>query len=271
MERFMSIDILLTVAQVVVGLLLAGVGIEMANNPPQTSGKKWTYRVIFIVLGIFAVGITIGQAVKTGRDQQEARTLTDNERRDAQRDRLDRAKEIGNLQGQLQSMQQVLGHVLSNSDPKQSAAMWKSIFSSAALQRPAIERMSNKELQSKVISYANDLRKFIADFEVKERGHIDQQMAAMRAVPTEDRSKQTQIWNEQNQITANMYSQLTLDFKENYLGNAITYRDELLRRLGPQPADTGINRPLALDGWIAPMSVDATATYLDKLARKLPE
>jgi hypothetical protein len=167
-------------------------------------------------------------------------------------------------------MQQVLGHVLSNSDPKQTAGIWRSIFSSATLQRPAIERMSPKELQSTVVSFANQLRTFVADFEAKQRNHIDQQMAAMRAIPREDEAKRNQVWNEQNQIIANMYGQFSLEFKQTYLGNGITYRDELLRRLGPQPTETGINAPLALDGWIAPMSVDATATYLDKLARKLP-
>ncbi len=266
----MTVDIILVALQVVVGLLLAGVGIEMANNPPQTRQQKWIYRGIFIVLGIFAVGITIGQAVKTGRDQQEVKRLGDSERQVAQQDRLDRAKEVGSLQGQLQSMQQVLGHVLSNSDPKQTAVMWRGIFSSATLQRPAIERMSSKDLQSRVVSFANQLRTFVADFETKQRNHIDQQMATMRAIPREDQAKQNQVWNEQNQIIANMYGQFSLEFKQNYLGNAITYRDELVRRLGPQPVEAGaMGRPLALDGWIAPMSVDATATYLDKVARKL--
>jgi hypothetical protein len=251
-------------------LLLAGVGIEMANNPPQTSTHKWIYRSVFVALGIFATGITLGQAIKASRDQQDVKRIGDSERQAAQQDRLDRTKEVGNLQGQLQSMQQVLGHVLSNSDPKQTAVIWKGIFSSATLQRPAIERMSPKDLQSRVVSFANQLRTFVTDFELKQRNHITQQMTAMQAIPREDEAKRNQVWNEQNQLISNMYGQFSLEFKQNYLGNAITYRDELLRRLGPQPAETGINVPLALDGWIAPMSIDATATYLDKLARKLP-
>jgi hypothetical protein len=63
-------DIVFTVAQVFVGLLLAGVGIEMANNPPQTTKHKWIYRSVFIVLGILATGITLGQAIKASRDQR---------------------------------------------------------------------------------------------------------------------------------------------------------------------------------------------------------
>lgn len=149
--------------------------------------------------------------------------------------------------------------------------LFQGIFSSAALQRPAIERMSNKDLQAKVISFATDLRKFVADFNTKQAQHTGQQMAAVEAIPSQDRTKQMQVWNEQNQITANMYSQFALEFKQNYFGPAVTYRDELLRRLGPQPAETNsLNRPLALDGWVAPLSIDATANYLDKVARKLP-
>jgi hypothetical protein len=266
----MAIDILLTAAQVILGLLLAGVGIEMANSPPETSKHKWIYRSIFIVLGVLATGIAVGQAVNTSRHQQEANRLADSERRAAQQDRIDRAKEVGNLQGQLQSMQQVLGQVLSNSDPKQTTAMWKGIFSSANLQRPAIERMSSKELQSKIISFANDLRKFVSDFEDRQRNQIEQQMIAIGAIPREDRAKLDQVWNQQNQIVANMYSQFSLDFKQVYLGTALMYRDELLRRLGPEPIkrERG-SRPLALEGWVAPIGVDETASYLERLARML--
>lgn len=102
----MNIDIILTIAQIIVGLFLAAVGVEMANNPPQTAKQKWMYRSIFIALGILAIGITVGQAINTDRNQRAEKQIADNDRTTAEQDRLDRVKEVSNLQGQLQSMQQ---------------------------------------------------------------------------------------------------------------------------------------------------------------------
>jgi len=68
-------------------------------------------------------------------------------------------------------------------------------------------------------------------------------------------------------------NQFQLNYKNDFEVDAINYRDELIRRLGPQgppnvPGPAHI--PLSLNGWIAPMSVNATAYYLEELAKKLP-
>jgi hypothetical protein len=62
------------------------------------------------------------------------------------------------------------------------------------------------------------------------------------------------------------------DFRTQFAGVANNYREELLRRLGPEPIkrETG-SRPLALEGWVTLIGVDETIVYLHRLALKLPD
>src|SRR5258708_23218143 len=67
-----TFDIGLTVLNVVFGLILTGIGIEMVNNPPDTKTKKWVYRILFSVFGIAVVITTFIQSTSnTKRQEQE--------------------------------------------------------------------------------------------------------------------------------------------------------------------------------------------------------
>jgi hypothetical protein len=268
----MTIDIILTVMQVVVGLLLAGVGIEMANNPPQTTKQKWIYRSVFIVLGIFATGITLGQAVKASRDQQEAKRIGDNERQVAQQDRLERVKEVGNLQGQLQSMQQVLGHVLSNSDPKQTISILRSMSSPLIDTRSALEKMSNKVLKAKVLEFVGRMSEWSKQMHNAESAMWERSMNEMRSGTPADKTAQIEMMNKQSNQYMQFSNVFADDFRTQFAGAANNYREELLRRIGPEPIKREIgSRPLALEGWVTTIGVDETIVYMDRLARKLPD
>jgi hypothetical protein len=48
----MTKDIILFASSLLFTLALTGVGVEMANNPPTTKGKKWFYRGLFALFGI---------------------------------------------------------------------------------------------------------------------------------------------------------------------------------------------------------------------------
>lgn len=175
------------------------------------------------------------------------------------------------MQGQLDSINKVLGTVSNNNSPQQTAAILKSILPHIdAGGKSALEKMSAKDLRSKVIEFSNQLREFTFRNSQQEMDASLAMQAEMRAIPNDDKSRRDQAWNKSVQQLLQRSNQFGLDFKEQYLGTAISYTDELIRRLGPQPVETGLDRPLALEGWIVPTSIDATAVYLEKLARKLP-
>lgn len=69
----MTVDILLTLLNVIWGLLLTGIGIEMVNNPPTTARKKWIYRTAFLLLGCAVIATTFSQSVGTASEQESAR------------------------------------------------------------------------------------------------------------------------------------------------------------------------------------------------------
>jgi hypothetical protein len=57
-------DTVLTVLNVVWGLILTGIGIEMVNNPPgDVRWKKWFYRILFMVFGSAVIVTTFVQSV----------------------------------------------------------------------------------------------------------------------------------------------------------------------------------------------------------------
>jgi len=70
----MTTDLLLTVLNVVFGLVLTGIGIEMVNNPPgEIRWKRWAYRILFIVFGIAVVVTTAMQSVRNQSEQERLR------------------------------------------------------------------------------------------------------------------------------------------------------------------------------------------------------
>jgi hypothetical protein len=66
----MTADTILTVTSVVITILIAGVGIEMANNPPSSSRDKWIYRLTFIGLGAGLVAVSVLISIRTNRERR---------------------------------------------------------------------------------------------------------------------------------------------------------------------------------------------------------
>ena len=91
----MTTDTVLTLLNVVWGLMLTGIGIEMVNSPPGNDPKKkWGYRILFCVLGGAVVATTLLQSSRTATEQTAERKQHDNEQ--------------GKLEGKLDLMSDVL-------------------------------------------------------------------------------------------------------------------------------------------------------------------
>jgi hypothetical protein len=67
----MNIDIFLQIVFGVLTVFLTGIGVEMANNPPQTDRRKWMYRSAFLVAGIALIGVNSVQAARNTHQQQD--------------------------------------------------------------------------------------------------------------------------------------------------------------------------------------------------------
>jgi hypothetical protein len=92
-----NLDLALLVLSIILTVLLALVGVEMANNPPTTAKHKRIYRSVFITIGFFLIVVTYGQGVRNGNEQQRLRT--------------DASDRQGELEGRLNQMQGKLNNI----------------------------------------------------------------------------------------------------------------------------------------------------------------
>jgi hypothetical protein len=78
----MRLDFWLTLLNVVFGLGIALIGVEMVNNPPTSSRLKWIYRTLFIVLGVAVVITTAFQSARSSEEQARTKTEADKTERE---------------------------------------------------------------------------------------------------------------------------------------------------------------------------------------------
>jgi hypothetical protein len=168
-----------------------------------------------------------------------------------------------------------------NSSPQQLATALRAAAPAKVDDRPALQKMSNKKLLDSVVAFAKHLRTLVAQNEQQEE---DNSMHWHDAIPfpttqppTEEQKKgfgSSVGANESTSPAALKSVSANLTYKNDFQVDAVNYRDELIRRLGPQgPPNVPGRIPisLSLNGWVAPQSVDATADYLEELAKKLPD
>lgn len=274
----MTTDALLAIAVgVLIPFLLAVAGGALAIKalPPETkSSEKSIWISAFI--GLFLVGVVLAfcQQVRMTTLQTTA-------------DEKDHQKEVKNegeikyTQGQLDSINKVLAQAIQTGGaPDKSltnallkGAMQASQARSFGVEPPAIQRMTNAQLKAKVMDFVQQLRKMSADVSAQTRQLSDAQMEATRSAKAEDRNKE---WDEFSARIGQLYISHSQQIQSCCVVTATEYRDEMLRRLGPENPSDFQKFPFTF--WMAAgtvlgsaneMTLDHTASYLEFLARKL--
>src|SRR3989442_1781022 len=142
----LSTDLVISVGIWVSGLGMSLLGIEMTIHPPvEGDNKKWWYRSIFIVLGISFIGLSVWQFDRLEKKETLAMERHQNEQ----------IRNEGNLkymQGQLDTINKVLGTLSNTSGLQQTVAILKSLLPQMPQVigpgQTALEKMSNKQLRS---------------------------------------------------------------------------------------------------------------------------
>lgn len=272
----MLLDIVLNVAVYGLPIVLAGVGVYVTIYPPDQQNKRlWTASMLgFCVITLVAIGCQQYRATAASGKIQ-----ADNARQQGELKDSLHSNELSNqyLRGQLDTMAKVLGQVATGQSDtgKIMLSALGGIVKQAAVAsdtRSAIEKMSNPVLRSKTLQLTKEMIEWAGKMDQAQRIMSDQRMAEMRTIGRTDKPKVDSAWNAWNLRDEQFFSNYQTEFRRDFLGAALAYRDELIRRLGPQPTpNSSQERPLALEGWIAPLSVPWTAAYLQRLAYKLPE
>jgi len=78
----MNLDVSLLLASILFTILLAAVGVEMANAPPTSNKARWTYRASFIIFGVLLIGTTYWQGKRNTEEQNRIRVEAQVQQRD---------------------------------------------------------------------------------------------------------------------------------------------------------------------------------------------
>jgi hypothetical protein len=129
-----------------------------------------------------------------------------------------------------------------------------------------IRMLTNGELKTRVLKLANNMRDFETNFK-KEEYTRDLNISSSQGTE----AQKQQQWNQKVNQSILRRQEYDNEFRKRYQGESISYRDELLRRLNiiaPQEEKNVI----ALQGFLAgPSPISDLSTYLETLARQLPE
>ncbi len=131
--------------------------------------------------------------------------------------------------------------------------------------RGPLRTLTDAQLREEVIAFANTLRDFEHNFHSEE---LTRMLNQQRLTGTEE--EKIQKWQQQSNEMLMRHSQFQNEFKKRFLGKALGYRDELLRRLNII-APTYEREVIAFQGMLAGVSpISDMANYLERLARQLP-
>jgi len=229
----MTVDALLEIlVSVVIPCVLAlAEGILAARS---LSDERWAERSLWIALfvGLLVLAIVLAFV-------QQVRLST----RERAAGLMQQAKDIeseGNIkytQGQLDSINKILAQVVS-ADTSGSQTLTKALLQGAftasskggGVEPPAIQRMTNAQLRAKVSEFVNAMRKECSDYMTRTETQGSEDFENLEKLPPAERDKAFQ--KSTNRTVTNMNNNLRL--QQVYVGDATEYKEELLRRLGPQ-------------------------------------
>jgi hypothetical protein len=221
--------------------------------------SKW-YKPVIILCGSIMLCLIIFQAITT----QEQEIVANREKQEQKNKTDDLTKSLANVQGQLVTMSQFIAAQTPN--PSQRVPQL-----SKELQQ-YIRTFSNYQLWTIVWEFTGDMNDFEDKFEKEERQRlsllIPQSMGGPFKMTIEDNEKE---WHQELITSAQRYIEFNNEFRRRFLTNALTYRNELLRRLNtvPPEQEKGV---IALQGYLAGSKpILQLSNYLNGLALSLPK
>jgi hypothetical protein len=283
----MTIDGLLSLAlAIVIPFLLAAAGGVLAVRTLGDAAEKkekWVWIGVFILLLVIGIVLGVIQQVRI-TDQQRTADV------DAAAERLRNEGNVKYTQGQLDSINKVLAQVVgevkssNSSTPEVTKALLEGALlasnRSNGIEAPAIQKMSNAQLRSKVIDLANDMSSFASQADVAQEQRDIQHMSTMADARVKDGGvspgpNQQKAWNIYTQSEQANYTNLSLMISQKYVGISTQYHQELERRLGPQKSSSSTEDVTALwsiipTGHYSTTGLNVTAAVLERMARNLP-
>jgi hypothetical protein len=282
-------DILLAVIVGLCGAAMAALGVYVSFVPlslsdgslPFLKRRRVWVSALFVFLTLVIVGLSAIQTYRNGKQQSElVGSLSDVNQKLITTQNALQSSALSQefMKGQLSGLSMMVGKL--NSDgSSDSANLVKALHQigndqskSTGVEPPAIQRLTTSQLREKVNEFANNLRKATNDFREQQRQHFMNAQQEIYSIPGDQTDKRNKAIL--NMETSELVEEQNFELKirQEYFDDATMYRDELLRRLGPQPP-SGDWPAFWVGGAgmaiINEYSCDKTADYLQHLARQL--
>jgi hypothetical protein len=249
-----------------------------APNTPQVR----TYKIRFAAVVGFGLLLIVTQGIRNGLAQNAFNSQLSEmkERLSDMRGRMNVLLDLTlhppinpEIHHVYEAVDEIEGTLKRNGPTKVAEPVRPAITKSPPPSAPAVSvvdstrLMTNQELRKHVISLANAMRDFEHNYRLQEEQE-EQDQNNKKPVGNET---QEQVWRRQISASMKSRSDYENEFRKQYLGEASAYRDELLRRLNITPPKEEEMLP-ALRGAIAgPDPLSDLGTYLERLARQLPD
>jgi hypothetical protein len=258
-------NIILTVILYLSQSVLAILGIYVSLKPLPIERHRLMI-IVFIVVTISGISSGIGLQILAElekKNQQHQHKIEIKEQKDLI---VNINKELYQshlsqeyMKGQLNAMGLLIGK---GSDKMASA------FEKMAQSYTQTVTTSNKQICLNTLDLVKRMQKFEYDTRAVKNQLSNREQSAMMAAKT--KQEKDVIWEQYTAQLTQFYDREEYDFRTTLLGEAIYLRDELLKRLPPQPQQKPERHLSAFEGRLVGYSaVGETATYLENLARKL--
>jgi hypothetical protein len=224
--HFLDLNIILPLVSVSLTLFLAGIGIEMANDPPASKRAKWIYRIMFGVVAFLIISVTYSQEKRNKDEQVKIQAQASQQTNEIQ-------TQYNTVSTKLSDINVLVQHS-SKLTPEQLANSVQTIISSIPKQEPASPRDA---LPNPVRSSSLSDSDLCAEFPglIEELGRKAQLYMAdytqFNSIPVGTMEEQNKQMNERN----NRKLQAGLDFikyNRDLLNRADYLRDELELKTG---------------------------------------
>lgn len=189
----MNWDIALPMVSLLLTVLLAYIGIEMANRPPTSSIAKWIYRSIFTLIGALLLVVNYRQAVRSINEQARIRTDANTEQRKIE-------AQYNQVQGTLNNITRFVSQPHPNLDPQQITAIVRAMAGTAEPQKDRLDALLALEMPgiiSKLQQQADALRGYYADWEANDDNEVSRARIRKEDMPTPEMNRLLSKFREQ--------------------------------------------------------------------------
>ena len=212
------------------------------------TSTKTIHRWLFGIFGAVAVILIVAQGIVSEQQQSV------------------KDKEIGGLKEQVSGLKgsiDILAMVIVR--PKEDGA--KSSYKKTSVPvtvSKSIQDLSNPELRERTIKICNAMRDFENNYKIQRDNLLNTRFVHGT------KEQELQAWQSMTKGLSQLNNTYQNEFNKRYLGEAVSYRDELIRRLNILPPNDERD-VIALQGMLAgPSPINDLAIYLEKFARQLP-